>query len=57
MQTIYRIILLGIVLILAVLCYQIGFATGTYAVVGLGMVLELSVWLGLFKKIDDTINE
>ncbi len=50
MQTIYRVILLGVVLFLAVLCYQIGFATGTYTVVGLGVVLEVAFWLGLFKK-------
>lgn len=50
MDSFYRGTLLVIVLILAVLCYQIGFTKGSYAVVGLGVILELSFWFGLFRN-------
>lgn len=49
MAMIKRILLLAALLLGALLCYQAGFATGTFILVISGMLLELGFWLGIYK--------
>ncbi|MGB0836026.1 MAG: hypothetical protein ACPGR2_16055 [Psychrobium sp.] len=50
MDRMLRFLLMVLIIALAITCYQIGFATGTYALVALGLVLEVAFWIGIFKK-------
>jgi hypothetical protein len=45
-----RFITLSVLLILALISYTIGFAKGALILVGIGVVLELGFWIGLFSS-------
>lgn len=49
MKGLYRIMLLIIVCVTAIVCYHIGFATSSYIIVALGVLLELGFWLRVFR--------
>ena len=40
---------MSLLLLGALMCYQVGFQHGVFAFVILGIVLELSFWLGIYK--------
>jgi hypothetical protein len=50
MTNLGRYLLLTAFLCLAMLCYFIGSAIGAVAFIALGLVLELALWVGIFKS-------
>lgn len=56
MNGMLRSLLMIFLIVMAIVCYQIGFATGTYAVVALGVILEIAFWIGIFKKPNKTVR-
>ena len=49
MFNVKRVIMLIALLMGALICYQVGFATGIFVLVIVGMLLELGFWVGIFK--------
>ncbi len=50
MNIFYKWVILAALLFSAIASYSYGFSHGVFIFVGLGMILELAFWLGLFGK-------
>lgn len=50
MTTLGKYLVITVFFLLALVCYYIGSKIGAIAFIALGFVLEIAVWLGIFKS-------
>ena len=57
MSTIYRVVMLSTLLLLAGACYLLGSSAGLGFFLVVGVLFEAAFWKGLFKPRDHGIND